>query len=74
VEIEKEGALESEPHTEGTEEYITVFEGQLNIVVNGEEFHLLPGDSIKFKADRSHIYRNEGDSIVQLSMVIYYPE
>jgi transcriptional regulator with XRE-family HTH domain len=74
VEIEKDGILKSEPHNEGTEEYITVFEGQLNILVNEEEFILSPGDSIKFKADRPHIYRNSGDTIIRLSMVIYYPE
>jgi transcriptional regulator with XRE-family HTH domain len=74
VEIEKDGILKSEPHREGTEEYITVFEGQLNILVNEEEFILSPGDSIKFKADRPHIYRNLEDTIIRLSMIIYYPD
>lgn len=73
VEIEKEGVLGSDPHREGTEEFITVFDGELTVQVNEDEYKLQNGDSIRFKADRPHIYRNSGEILTRLSMTIYYP-
>lgn len=70
--IEPGGATEAEPHLTGTEEYITVFKGNIEIVVEHEVFHLKEGDSIKFKADVSHAYKNIGEEVAELSMVIYY--
>ncbi|OZB92685.1 helix-turn-helix domain-containing protein [Paenibacillus sp. XY044] len=73
VEIDKGGFLASESHGEGTEEYITVYEGELTIRVNNSEHTIGGGDSIRFKADRPHTYHNSGSSLTRLSMVIYYP-
>ncbi|MGE7949288.1 helix-turn-helix domain-containing protein [Lysinibacillus sp. NPDC093688] len=73
VEIEREGTLSAEAHKDGTEEFITVFGGELVIRVNEDEFHVKSGDSIRFKADRPHIYMNPGDTLTRLSMTIYYP-
>ncbi|WP_142950806.1 helix-turn-helix domain-containing protein [Bacillus toyonensis] len=73
VEIETEGELSSEGHKEGAEEFITVFEGELTIKVNNFQYTLNSGDSIRFKADRSHSYHNLGESLTRLSMTIYYP-
>ncbi|CAN7533237.1 XRE family transcriptional regulator [Peribacillus frigoritolerans] len=73
VEIEKGGFLSSDSHREGTEEYITVFEGEVTVRVNNEEYTVRNGDSIRFKADRPHAYHNSGDTITRLSMILYYP-
>lgn len=73
VEIETEGELSSEGHKEGAEEFITVFEGELTIKVNNCQYKLSSGDSIRFKANRSHSYHNLGESLTRLSMTIYYP-
>ncbi|MGE8035676.1 DNA-binding protein [Lysinibacillus sp. KCTC 33748] len=73
VEIEREGTLSAEAHKDGTEEFIMVFDGELVMRVNEDEYHLKRGDSIRFKADRPHIYRNPGDTLTKLSMTIYYP-
>jgi len=73
VEIETEGKLSSEGHKEGAEEFITVFEGELTVEVNNCQYTLNSGDSIRFKADRSHSYYNLGESLTRLSMTIYYP-
>lgn len=73
VEIEREGTLSAEAHKDGTEEFITVFDGELVMRVNEDEYHLKRGDSIRFKADRPHIYRNPGDTLTKVSMTIYYP-
>ncbi|MDA1544112.1 MULTISPECIES: helix-turn-helix domain-containing protein [Bacillus cereus group] len=72
VEIETEGKLNSEGHKEGTEEFITVFEGELTIEINDCQYKLNSGDSIRFKADRPHSYRNFGRTQTRLNMTIYY--
>lgn len=73
VEIELGGFLSSDSHGEGTEEFITVFEGELKIQVNNTEYTIGNGDSIRFKADRPHTYQNSGETLTRLSMIIYYP-
>ena len=70
--IEEQGALEAQPHLKGAEEYITVFQGQVEIRVDGAVYCLEAGDSIRFAADRPHAYRNTGAGQVTLSMLIYY--
>lgn len=73
IEIEKGGFLNATPHREGTEEFIIVFDGELTICVNNEEYTIKSGDSIKFKADKPHSYHNSGNTLTRLSMTIYYP-
>jgi len=74
VEIEKDGYLSAEPHGQGTSEFITVFDGQITIRVDNEEYSVKKGDSIKFRADKPHEYHNSGNELTRVSMVIYYPE
>lgn len=64
--------LATQPHLKGTEEYITVFAGEVEITVKDERFLLGKGDSIRFLADVPHTYRNTGEDSVELSMLIYY--
>jgi transcriptional regulator with XRE-family HTH domain len=73
VEIEKGGYLSADPHREGTEEFVTVFEGELTVRINNNEHTLKSGDSIRFRADRPHTYHNSGETLTRLSMVLYYP-
>ncbi|WCK54907.1 XRE family transcriptional regulator [Aneurinibacillus sp. Ricciae_BoGa-3] len=73
VEIDKGGYLSAEAHTEGTEEFITVFGGELTVRVNNEEYTIKEGDSIRFRADREHAYHNSGETLTSISMLIYYP-
>ncbi|MFJ7732187.1 helix-turn-helix domain-containing protein [Lysinibacillus sp. NPDC097231] len=73
VEIDREGKLSAEAHKEGTEEFITIFDGELIISVNDTQYTLKSGDSIRFKADRPHVYMNPGDTLTRLSMTIFYP-
>ena len=70
--IEPSGQLEAQPHITGSEEYITVFRGNVEIGIEGKVFLLNQGDSIKFHADCGHIYKNAGTESVELSMLIYY--
>jgi XRE family transcriptional regulator, regulator of sulfur utilization len=73
VEIDKGGYLSADAHTEGTEEFITVFSGELTVRVNNKEYTVKESDSIRFKADRAHVYHNSGETLTRLSMIIYYP-
>jgi len=74
VEIDPGGFLRADTHMEGTEELLTVFDGELTIRVNDEEYTVRSGDSIRFKADGPHSYENLGDIVTRLSMVLYYPK
>lgn len=72
IDIEKDGHLNAEAHRDGTEEYLTVFQGEVTVSVNGEEYIINKGDSIKFKANKPHGYCNSGNELAMISMVIYY--
>lgn len=72
VEIEKGGYLSADAHAEGTQEFITVFDGELTIRVDGQESAVKAGDSIRFKADKAHSYHNSGNMLVRLCLVISY--
>ena len=72
IEILAGGHLSAEPHMKGAEEYITVFAGNIEIVVGDDRYSLKSGDSIRFRADVEHSYSNIGAEKVQLSMLIYY--
>lgn len=73
LEIDCGGHLSAEAHPQGTQEFITVYSGEVTINIDNEKFVVITGNSIRFKADRPHAYKNTGDGICTLSMVIYYP-
>jgi transcriptional regulator with XRE-family HTH domain len=70
--IAPDGGLQAEAHLAGTEEYITVFSGNIEVTVGDTVYSLNEGDSIRFKADTTHSYRNIGSQEVILAMLIYY--
>lgn len=74
LELDGGGYLEAEAHPHGTQEFVTVFSGEVTINVNDEGFVVTTGNSMRFKADSPHAYKNSGDAICSLSMVIYYPQ
>jgi XRE family transcriptional regulator, regulator of sulfur utilization len=74
LELEAGGHLDAEAHPMGTQEFLTVFSGEITISVNGKSFTIASGSSMRFKADSPHAYQNAGDAICSLSMVIYYPQ
>jgi len=74
LELDPGSYLSADPHPQGTEEFITVFDGEMIVMVKDEEFAVAAGDAIRFRADALHAYHNPGKSIARLSMVIYYPE
>jgi len=73
VEIDPGGHLNAEAHPDHTEEFITVFKGELTVNVDGQSYRIPSGDSIRFRADKAHIYSNQGESQALIHMVIHYP-
>lgn len=74
IEIEPQGMLEAKAHPAGTQELIQVFAGQLEVQTGGITLVAGDGDALRFQADAPHRYRNIGDGLCRLSMVIYCPE
>lgn len=72
VEIMPKVRFESETHLSGTEEYLTVFSGTLQLVVDGAPCALFAGDSVRFQADVPHSYENVGEEKAEFFLVIYY--
>lgn len=72
IEIKPGGSIDAEPHLIGTEEFITAFDGEAVITASGKEVRLEDGDSIHFKSDSPHSYRNDGEKTVRLHMTIFY--
>ncbi len=70
--IEPNGKLSAQPHLNGSEEYITVFVGEVEITVADRSFHLFEGDSIRFSSNVPHAYRNTCNERAELSMLIFY--
>jgi transcriptional regulator with XRE-family HTH domain len=72
IEIENGGYLSAEAHPAGTQEFLTVFSGELTVRVNDEEYCIREGDAIRFRADRPHSYHNSGKVLTKLNLVIHY--
>jgi transcriptional regulator with XRE-family HTH domain len=66
--------LQSQPHGQKTYEFITVFDGEITIKVDNQEYVVKKDDAIKIRADKPHEYRNSGNEPARASMVIFYPE
>ena len=63
----------SEPHLRGTTEFITVFCGKLEIQSDDRTFIVTKDESIRFKGDTIHSYRNIGSEAISLHMILYNP-
>jgi transcriptional regulator with XRE-family HTH domain len=62
----------SEPHAAGTREVLLVLSGSMTIELGQKSFDLEAGDSIGFRADQPHTYRNSGLSEARAHNVIIY--
>lgn len=65
IEIEENSCYSCSSHGEKTAEYLVVFSGVLNVEIDGKEHILNPGDAIRFDSDKEHIYKNNGDGLLQ---------
>lgn len=74
IEIDPGSGLEAEPHPEGTQEFITVHSGAVEVYVDGETHCAAPNRALRFTADRPHGYKNPSNDVCRMTMVIFYPE
>lgn len=72
VSLEANCTQESESHQRGVEEYITVVEGELTLEINTKTYTVVEGDSIRFHADKPHVYRNKTAKKLRFHNLIYY--
>lgn len=62
----------SEPHEPGSEEYLLLISGTLELTLADETHCLQAGDAIRYQADRPHIYRNPSEKPARFQNIIYY--
>ena len=74
IEMEAGCSFEAEAHPAGTQEFLTVFGGEMMLRVSEQEFRVGAGDSLRFRADRPHCYQNPGQVLAQVNLVIQYQE
>ena len=73
LELEEGSYWESEPHLRGTTEFITIFTGKIEILADGQIFIVEKGESIRFRADTVHSYKNAGNETAILHMILFNP-
>ncbi|MTI47280.1 helix-turn-helix domain-containing protein [Sporosalibacterium faouarense] len=59
-------------HSEKSEEYLMVLEGELTLEVNNETFILNADDTITFTASAKHSYFNSGKGILKTAIINFY--
>lgn len=72
IELEPGCVSQSEAHELGTEEYVIVYEGTLEITIDEVNYILPAASAIRYDANQNHVYRNKTNSKVKLCMVIHY--
>ncbi len=66
------GALRSQPHYEGTREFLTVEEGQIRVDSGPDSDELTKGDSATYRADVAHAIVNTGKGEAVVFLVVIY--
>ncbi|MER7008283.1 XRE family transcriptional regulator [Dactylosporangium sp. NPDC000555] len=71
--IEPGEGHDSGDHAPRTREIVQVREGALVVTVDGTDYEVHTGETIDFRADRPHSYRNSGAVEAVLTMVVVMP-
>ncbi|OPJ59398.1 helix-turn-helix domain-containing protein [Clostridium oryzae] len=71
LEIDEGGYLSTDGHLAGTEELLSVFQGEITIKIENKEYVLKNDTSIRFKADKPHSYYNSGSVLLKASLIVY---
>jgi len=72
VTLKPGGALRSQPHFEGTREFLTVEEGTVRIESDHDTDSLTKGDSGTYRADVPHAIVNTGKGAAVVFLVVIY--
>ena len=73
MELEEGHSYTSVGHSEKSQEYIMIIEGQLKLEVNDSIYQLRENDSICFSAESIHTYHNQGEKTLKAVIINYYP-
>ncbi len=74
MELPPGGRMNGTPHTPGTREYLTCESGRLELAASGEVWQLERGDTLVFRGDQRHTYRNPGRrTAIGISVVCFSP-
>lgn len=74
IELEPGCIHPSTPHNDEVEEYIIVTEGEIEMTIDNKSFILKKGNSLNFKANKIHSYKNISDSLSVFQNIILYRE
>jgi transcriptional regulator with XRE-family HTH domain len=66
------GKLASEPHFQGTEEFLFLAKGKLSVTSGEEKIDVSQGDSIYYKADVTHILENAAKTQAEIYLIVRY--
>ena len=72
ISLHRGGALESDAHYQGTEEFLTVPKGRVELISAGEKTVLRAGDSAHYAADVPHSIRNLNRSTTTAYLLVKY--
>ncbi len=72
MELEENVEMHSEGHHVGSEEYIIIHNGTLELDINGMTNTITKDDAIHFYSDVPHTYRNVGSERIHLTASIQY--
>jgi transcriptional regulator with XRE-family HTH domain len=72
VEVDPHTVYESVPHGEKAQEYILIDQGQLTLTIGTTQYVLNAGDSIVFDSMQKHVYFNQKDTLLRMTIINYY--
>lgn len=73
IELDEGCRYTSLGHSEKSEEYIMVLEGELTLEVNEATYTLVANDCIRFTASFRHVYCNSGRGVLKAAVTNFYP-
>jgi transcriptional regulator with XRE-family HTH domain len=73
IELDAGHSYTSIGHSEKSQEYIMVLEGELSLTVNDKSYMLSPDDTINFIASAKHTYVSVGTEPLKAVIINFYP-
>ncbi len=70
--FEPNSTLASEPHVAGSQEYLTVVKGSVDVRAGENSAHLKPGDFLMYHADIEHSISNQSGKEAVVHMVVRF--
>lgn len=71
-EIGPGSSYETQGHNPGVEEYIMLGSGKLEILFQNSSYLLEEGESMRFKSDQPHGYKNPGNDPARVFFILFY--